>query len=145
MNHHPSNSKSQPHVIDVDESSNGFLLCHAGIWIAKFLSPFKMLMIAFVGAILSSIGLIALAGSHIAALWVFTATLGLSFSTINGATVSWVAAHLPRESLHAAAHSRSCIAVITCQLVETFKNSELFCILYASGCRIRQLKKKHFL
>ena len=41
--------------------------------------------------------LMVLGGKSSGVLWGFTALLGLSFATINGATVSWAAQHLPGE------------------------------------------------
>ncbi|XP_067944216.1 sodium-dependent glucose transporter 1A-like isoform X2 [Watersipora subatra] len=66
-----------------------------GIWIAKFLSPFKMLLIDMTIAAVAAITLVSFAAKSSGILWGFTVILGLSFATINGATVSWAASHLP--------------------------------------------------
>ena len=69
----------------------------AGIWVAKLISPFKILLIDMSLASVAAFFLMVLGGKSSGVLWGFTALLGLSFATINGATVSWAAQHLPGE------------------------------------------------
>lgn len=66
-----------------------------GIFIAKLLSPFKMLLVDMVAALVAATTLMAFAARSSEVLWGFTVLLGLSFATVNGATVSWAASHLP--------------------------------------------------
>lgn len=72
----------------------------AGIWIAKLLSPFRMLLIDMSMATVAATALMAFGAKSSGVLWGFTAMLGLSFATVNGATVSWAAAHLPGKQFH---------------------------------------------
>lgn len=59
------------------------------------ISPFKMLLIDMLMACLAATALVSFAANSSTVLWGFTVLLGLSFATVNGATVSWAASHLP--------------------------------------------------
>jgi len=69
-----------------------------GIWVAKLISPFKILLIDMILAMVAAFFLMALGGKASGVLWGFTVLLGLSFATINGATVSWASQHLPENN-----------------------------------------------
>jgi len=69
-----------------------------GIWIAKYLSAFQILLIDIVIGIIGAIFLIIFSAQSAAVLWIFTAVLGFAYSTTNGAVYSWAANHLPGES-----------------------------------------------
>lgn len=62
------------------------------------ISPFKILLIDMILAMVAAFFLMALGGKASGVLWGFTVLLGLSFATINGATVSWASQHLPGKT-----------------------------------------------
>ena len=66
-----------------------------GIWIAKLLSPFKLLLTDMALAMVAGIGLVTLADTSSNALWGFTVLLGLSMATVSGAIVAWTVNSLP--------------------------------------------------
>ncbi|KAF6031264.1 hypothetical protein EB796_010500 [Bugula neritina] len=77
------------------------LLCFgrlAGIWIAKYLSAFQILLIDIVIGIIGAIFLIIFSAQSAAVLWIFTAVLGFAYSTTTGAVFSWAANHLPDDT-----------------------------------------------
>jgi len=69
-----------------------------GIWIAKYLSAFQILLIDIVIGIIGAIFLTIFSAHSATVLWIFTAVLGFAYSTTTGAVFSWAANHLPGET-----------------------------------------------
>ncbi|KAF6031260.1 hypothetical protein EB796_010496 [Bugula neritina] len=70
----------------------------AGIWIAKYLSSFQILLIDIIVGIIGAIFLTIFSAQSAVVLWIFTAVLGFAYSTTNGAVFSWAANHLPDDT-----------------------------------------------
>ena len=65
-----------------------------GIWIAKLLKPFKLLLASLLASTVVA-GLLAFTSNTAENLWIFTALLGVSQSLILGALLSWATNTLP--------------------------------------------------
>jgi len=80
-----------------------------GIWIAKYLSAFQILLIDIVIGIIGAIFLIIFSAQSAVVLWIFTAVLGFAYSTTNGAVYSWAANHLPGKIAFPSYLSFNCV------------------------------------